>query len=110
MTLPELAARLEVQRDFPGVEPARFPFFRAGERTVSVLEPARVRELKTAYPGIVRTWVDARAAAGNPVSAADAAVADADATKAGWSSHWGQSAEAATADGGWASAADLVKA
>jgi hypothetical protein len=58
----------------------------------------------------VRTWAEARDAAGRPVTDAEAKVVDAEPTLDGWSANWGLSADAAGATHGWEKAADVARA
>lgn len=88
-TVPGNRELYELEVNFPGMEPARFPHFRAGERHAADLDAARVRELKAAYPALVRTWVSARAARGAHVTADEADEADKAPTLEGWSKNWG---------------------
>ena len=75
---------------------------------MSALEPARVRELKAAYPAIVRSWVEARAAAGIAVGDVDAAIVDMEPTLDGWTSQWGLGAPTRESmRGGWERAVDV---
>jgi hypothetical protein len=97
----------ELEVGFPGDEPGRFPHFRSGERTASDLDARRVRELKAAYPALVRTWVSARAARDAHVSAAEAAEADRAPTLEGWSKNWGLGAPDGRSDG-WERAEDVA--
>ena len=68
--MPGNREAFELEVGFPGDEPGRFPHFRSGERTASDLDARRVRELKAAYPALVRTWIDLAAAKGHEDAAA----------------------------------------
>jgi len=110
MGVDGMRAAYAIERGFPGADEGRFPHFRAGEHHLADLDADRVRELKAAYPRVVRAWVAARAARAAPVTDLEADIADLEPTLEAWTTNWGLGAperEKVEAAGGWEKAADV---
>lgn len=108
--LVSMKAEFEIRAPFPGAEAARFPWPKAGERTLCDISADRIRELKAAHPAVVRSWVAARVATHARPTAAELKIVDKAPTLEGWTSHWGLDArhvDMEKAGGEWEKARDV---